>query len=153
MREWLAQQAAAGYVAHDGTATHFDLDPEAAATLASPGGPADLVASFHIARALMLAVPRIAQAFRDGGDVAWGDHDACAHCGTARHFGGIYQRELVREWLPAVDGAVATLARGTRVADFGCGRGVASMLLAESRTPRNADAWKTSAAAPSTRRP
>jgi SAM-dependent methyltransferase len=42
----------------------------------------------------------------------------------------------VDDWLPALDGVVARLEGGIRVADVGCGHGAATMMLAE-RFPRS----------------
>jgi len=38
----------------------------------------------------------------------------------------------VNEWLPALDGVVAKLERGARVADIGCGHGASSVILAKA---------------------
>jgi ubiquinone/menaquinone biosynthesis C-methylase UbiE len=53
-------------------------------------------------------------------------------CAVARFFRPGYQNHLVSEWLPALDGAVAKLERGARVADVGCGHGLSTMLMAKA---------------------
>jgi SAM-dependent methyltransferase len=40
--------------------------------------------------------------------------------------------ELINAWLPAIDGVVARLVSGGRVADVGCGFGAAAIAIAES---------------------
>jgi ubiquinone/menaquinone biosynthesis C-methylase UbiE len=39
---------------------------------------------------------------------------------------------LVNEWLPSLDGVVAKLERGAKVADVGCGHGVSTLIMAEA---------------------
>jgi SAM-dependent methyltransferase len=38
----------------------------------------------------------------------------------------------VQEWLPALDGVVAKLERGAKVADVGCGHGISTLLMAKA---------------------
>ena len=49
-----------------------------------------------------------------------------------RFFRTTYKHHLVQEWLPALDGVVAKLERGAKVADVGCGHGVSTLLMAKA---------------------
>jgi cyclopropane fatty-acyl-phospholipid synthase-like methyltransferase len=43
-----------------------------------------------------------------------------------------YRAHLVPSWLPALDGGVTRLERGTKVADVGCGSGASTILMAQA---------------------
>jgi SAM-dependent methyltransferase len=75
---------------------------------------------------------RTMDAIRTGKGVSWGDHDGRLHCGVAAFFRNGYRASLVSEWLPALDGVVAKLQAGARVADVGCGHGHSTLLMAEA---------------------
>jgi SAM-dependent methyltransferase len=132
VREWLAQQAAAGIVDYDAYAGRFALPPERAAVLADDDSPAAMVGAALLPTGLFRRTDRIAQAFRTGGGVAWGDQDEAVFEGTERFFRVSYRNSLVSEWLPALDGVVAKLEAGGRVADIGTGHGAALLILAEA---------------------
>ena len=82
VREWLAAQAASGYVAHDAATGTFRLEPEQALVFAQEGSPAFLAGFFEIAEAAFRATPRVEQAFRTGRGVGWHEHHRCLFCGT-----------------------------------------------------------------------
>ena len=54
------------------------------------------------------------------------------HDGCERFFRPGYNAHLVAEWLPALDGVVAKLERGAKVADIGCGHGASTILMAQA---------------------
>jgi SAM-dependent methyltransferase len=74
----------------------------------------------------------LANAFRTGEGIGWHQHDHRLFTGTERFFRPGYQANLTSAWLPALDGVVARLEQGIRVADVGCGHGAASILIAEA---------------------
>jgi SAM-dependent methyltransferase len=132
LREWLAAQAAAGYVAYDAAAQRFHMTPEQAAVFAEEGGPAFLPGAFEVVASVFHDEPKIAEAFRTGQGVGWHEHHPCLFRGTERFFRPGYAAHLVREWLPALDGVVAKLEAGASVADVGCGHGASTILMAEA---------------------
>ena len=132
VREWLAAQAASGYVAYDAAANCFWLEPEQAMVFAEEGGPALLAGFFEIAEAAFRATPRVTEAFRSGRGVGWHEHHGCLFCGTERFFRTSYRHHLVGEWLLALDGVVTKLERGATVADIGCGHGASTILMAQA---------------------
>ena len=132
VREWLAAQAASGYVTHDAATGQFHLEPEQAMVFAQDGSPAFMAGFFEIAEAVFRAVPRVTDAFRSGKGVGWHEHHRCLFCGTERFFRTSYNHHLVPEWLPALDGVAAKLTKGATVADVGCGHGASTILMAQA---------------------
>jgi 2-polyprenyl-3-methyl-5-hydroxy-6-metoxy-1,4-benzoquinol methylase len=132
VREWLNNQAAGGYVGYDAATGRYALPPEQAAALADETSPAFLPGAFQLIAAAMRAEPRVAQAFRSGGGLDWGEHDPILFAGTERFFRSGYLGNLVGAWIPALDGVEAKLKRGARVADVGCGHGASTILMAKS---------------------
>src|SRR6478736_6832216 len=74
LREWLASQAAGGYVTYDDKTGKFGLNEEQAFTLAKEDSPAYLPGAFELALGSLAAVPRITEAFRTGDGVGWHEH-------------------------------------------------------------------------------
>ncbi len=132
IREWLAAQAASGYVTYDAESKKYALPPEQAAVFADEGSPVFLAGCFDIASAVWHDEPKITEAFKTGRGVGWHEHSACLFCGTERFFRTSYNHHLVGEWLPALDGVVAKLERGAMVADVGCGHGASTILMAQA---------------------
>jgi 2-polyprenyl-3-methyl-5-hydroxy-6-metoxy-1,4-benzoquinol methylase len=132
VREWLANQAAGGYVDYDAAARRFSLNAEQALCLADPGGPVDVPGAYSIVRDLFHVRDRALDNFRTGRGMEWGDHHACLFHGTERFFRASYNASLLGAWLPALDGVVGKLERGARVADVGCGHGASTVLMARA---------------------
>jgi SAM-dependent methyltransferase len=132
VREWLAAQAASGYVDYDGAAGTFSLNPEQAAVFADEGSPASMAGAFEVLASLWLDEPKVAEAFRHGRGLGWHEHSQCLFRGTERFFRPGYNANLVSAWLPALDGVVAKLERGARVADVGCGHGASTIVMARA---------------------
>ena len=132
VREWLAAQAAAGYVEYDSGGDRFFLNPEQATVFADEDSPAFMGGAFEVMSALWIDEPKVAEAFRTGRGVAWHDHSACLFRGTERFFRPGYNANLISSWLPALDGVVEKLERGARVADVGCGHGASTVVMARA---------------------
>ncbi len=132
VREWLSAQAAAGYVDYDADSGRFHLNPEQAMVFADEGGPAFMTGAFEIIAAMFADEPKIAAAFESGAGVGWHEHHTCLFRGTERFFRPGYNANLVSSWLPALDGVVAGLEAGIKVADVGCGHGASTILMAQA---------------------
>jgi SAM-dependent methyltransferase len=132
IREWLAAQAAAGYVEYDPALQRFHLSPEQVLALAEDTGPAFVAGAFDIVASMFRDEPKLTEAFRSGLGVGWHEHDTCLFRGTERFFRANYRAHLIGEWLPALDGVQSKLERGARVADIGCGHGASTILMAEA---------------------
>jgi SAM-dependent methyltransferase len=131
-REWLDAQAAGGYLTYDGATGRYALPPEQGVALADPDSPAFVPGLFQVTQAVWAAVPAIIERFKSGDGYAWGEQHPCLFEGTERFFRSGYIGNLVSAWLPALDGVVARLERGARVADVGCGLGASTILMAQA---------------------
>jgi SAM-dependent methyltransferase len=132
VREWLNAQAAGGYVSYDAAGGTYTLPAEQAVALTDESSPAYLPGFFQIALGAVIDSPRIAESAKSGEGVGWHEHNHDVFDGCERFFRPGYNANLVSSWLPALDGVVAKLEEGTRVADIGCGHGSSTILMAES---------------------
>jgi SAM-dependent methyltransferase len=132
VREWLAANAAGGYVNYDASAGRYSLSAEQSFALAEEGSPAFLPGAFQAAVAAIKAEPKIAEAFRTGCGVGWHEHDPGLFQGTERFFRPGYAANLISGWIPSLDGVEAKLRNGARVADVGCGHGASTILMAQA---------------------
>jgi SAM-dependent methyltransferase len=136
-REWLEQQAVAGYLACDDATL-----PAAERRYRLPEGHAEVLVDadspYHVAPlALALAgiagvLPQLVQAYRDGGGVPYADFGRALRDGIAAANRPMFLHELATAWLPAmpdVDQLLRSLPPA-RVLDLGCGLGASSVALA-----------------------
>jgi ubiquinone/menaquinone biosynthesis C-methylase UbiE len=132
VEEWLRGQAAGGYVTYDSSTATYSLTEEQAFALTDPDGPIFLPGAFELAVGALKAEPRVVDAFRTGEGIGWHEHDDLVFSGCERFFKPGYLANLVPQWLPALEGVVAKLENGARVADLGCGHGASTLLLADA---------------------
>jgi SAM-dependent methyltransferase len=132
VREWLAAQAAGGYVTYDPETGTYVLPAEHAAVLADESSPVYQGGMFQTASATIMAQDQVADRFRSGEGLGWHEHHHDLFDGTDAVFGLSYRACLVQEWIPALTGVESKLRAGARVADVGCGYGTATVLLAQA---------------------
>jgi SAM-dependent methyltransferase len=132
VREWLINQAAAGYITYDPATQHYSLPDEQAVALLNEDSPFHVGGALMIALAMTKAEPRIAENFRTGAGMSWGEHDRYMFEGCERLFRPGYLANLTQNWIPALDGVQEKLERGARVADIGCGHGASTIILARA---------------------
>jgi SAM-dependent methyltransferase len=132
LREWLASQAAGGYITYDENADQFSMTPEQAFTLANDQSPAYLPGAFELALGSLAAVPRIAESFRSGAGMGWHEHVDGVFHGCEKFFRPGYAANLVSSWIPALEGVKEKLEAGALVADVGCGKGASTILMAQA---------------------
>ena len=132
VREWLANQAAGGYVEYDPDSDTYSMTEEQALCMADPDSPVDVPGAYSIIEAVFHALDRTRENFRTGEGMEWGEHHACLFHGTERFFRAGYNAHLLGEWLPALEGAVDKLGSGGKVADIGCGHGASTLLMARA---------------------
>ena len=131
-REWLSHQAASGYLEYNSVSGKFTLPPEQAMVFAESDSPVYLQGAFDLAVSLIENEAKVEPAFRSGKGVGWGDQAPCLFCTVGRFFRPGYQNNLIGSWLPALDGVVAKLENGAKVADVGCGHGFSTIFMAKA---------------------
>jgi SAM-dependent methyltransferase len=132
LREWLASQAAGGYITYDEKANKFRLTEEQAFTLAQEDSPAYLPGAFELALGSLSAVPRIAESFRTGAGMGWHEHADGVFHGCEKFFRPGYAANLVSSWIPSLHDVESKLEAGARIADVGCGKGASTILMAKA---------------------
>ncbi len=132
IREWLANQAAGGYVEYDTAQGKYFLNDEQRLCLADPQGPVDLPGAYTMIQDLFFIKDRARENFRTGKGMEWGEHHPCLFHGTERFFRAGYNANLLSSWLPALEGVTAKLTRGAKAADVGCGHGASTILMAKA---------------------
>ena len=132
VREWLANQAAGGYVKYDPAKQTYALPAAQALVLANEQSPIFMASAFEVAASFWLDEDQIVETFRSGEGLGWHAHHHRLFCGTESFFRTGYRAHLVSEWLPALDGVVERLTRGGKVADIGCGHGASTILMAQA---------------------
>src|SRR5258706_3778593 len=132
VREWLASQAAGGYITYDPEAGKFSLSEEQVFTLATEDSPAYLPGAFELALGSLAAVPRITESFRTGDGMGWHEHVDGVFHGCEKFFRPSYAANLVSSGIPALSGVGEKLEAGARVADVGCGKGASILLMAKA---------------------
>jgi SAM-dependent methyltransferase len=132
IREWLINQAAGGYLSYDAKIGKYSLPPENAAALADDESPFFVGGGFQVITAMIRANERIADAFRTGGGMFWGEHHPDLFEGTERFFRPGYATHLVSGWIPSLQGVEEKLRQGATVADVGCGHGASTVIMAEA---------------------
>lgn len=132
VQEWLAVQAGLEYVDYDPATERFTLPDEHAAVMADENSPMFLAGVFPVLRSIYATEDELINAFHVGGGVGWDEHTDPLYRGTARLFRPGYRENIVDVWLPALDGMLARLQAGARVADLGCGFGYSTIIMAEA---------------------
>ncbi|HVA74235.1 MAG TPA: class I SAM-dependent methyltransferase [Acidimicrobiales bacterium] len=129
--EWLRSQAAAGLIRSDDGEV-FEMPPEAVPVLSDEGGSLWFAAGAFAGAAVPPGVvDRLADAFRTGKGLSYDDLGPSAAHHVERMLGPWSRLALVPVILPALEGVTDRLSAGARVADIGCGAGVALRAMAE----------------------
>jgi SAM-dependent methyltransferase len=132
IHEWLNAMAAGGYVTYCKDTLTYKIEPEQAVALADSESPAYVPGLFQVTAAMWAGESKIAANFRTGAGLEWGHQHPCLFEGTERFFRSGYLGNLIQTWLPALEGVVAKLERGAKVADVGCGIGASTIIMAKA---------------------
>jgi len=131
VREWLYNQGAAGLL-EAGAGERFALSAEGRAVLAEEAHPAFGAGMFSQLPKTLAVVERLRESFRTGLGLPYDAFGPEGARGVERGFAPWVRRFLVPALIRRVPGLEARLAEGARVADVGCGAGVALLVLAEA---------------------
>lgn len=130
-REWLEQQAVAGYLEVDTDSDRrYTLSEEHAAVLVDPDSLLYVAPLARLFVATTISMPRLLDAYRHGGGVTWESMGADAREGQALLNRPMFLHQLCQEFLPTIPDLHAGLTSGGRVADLGMGEGWSSVALA-----------------------
>lgn len=135
VREWLHNQGASGLVAWEEQAdgeVRFRLTPEAVAVCAAEDHVAFSMGMFQELPATIGVVSRLAESFATGIGLPYDALGPEGAAGIERGFAPWYRHVLVPLALPMLTGVVERLDAGGKVADLGCGGGVALLTMAEA---------------------
>ncbi len=132
IREWLANQAAGGYITYNPTDVKYTLPPEQAIVLADENSPVYIQGAYQVIRSLFKDEEKFVKMFQSENGLRWGEHHHDLFEGTARFFKPNYIGNLVSSWIPSLDGVEEKLKQGAKVADIGCGYGISTILMAKA---------------------
>ncbi|MHC5066422.1 MAG: class I SAM-dependent methyltransferase [Planctomycetota bacterium] len=130
VREWLYQQTAAGIISHD--QGEFFLDDEALEIYGTEDSPVFGAGMFQVVAGLVDTADRLEESFRTGMGEPYDSFGAQTAQGIERMMGPFFRTRLVQEVIPALDGVENRLREGAKVADIGCGGGLALEVMARA---------------------
>jgi 2-polyprenyl-3-methyl-5-hydroxy-6-metoxy-1,4-benzoquinol methylase len=133
VREWLQGQATAGLLDYKGDG-RFALSPEAALVLADEHNLLFLAGGFCALPQQMAILERLPEAFKSGLGLPYDALGPEGARGIERLLAPWFHTQLVPVALPKLDGVVAKLQAGAKVADVGCGAGVALLEMAKAHS-------------------
>ncbi len=135
-REWLEQQAVAGFLeiddpSADAADRRYMLSAEHAQVLLDRDAPTYMAAFSRMFVAAGQQLPALLQAYRDGGGVNWRDFGP--DMSEGQEFGNrpTFVNSLA-DWFASIPDVHEQLSAGARMADVGCGGGWSSISLARA---------------------
>lgn len=132
IREWLATQAASGYIEYNAETQKFYMTPEQVAVFGDKDSATFMTGAFYAITSLYHDEPKMLAAFKSGEGISWGAHHSCLFCGTEKFFSPSYSGNLVHNWLPTLNGVTDKLIKGAKVADIGCGHAASTIIMAKA---------------------
>jgi 2-polyprenyl-3-methyl-5-hydroxy-6-metoxy-1,4-benzoquinol methylase len=131
VREWLYQQAAASIIDYKGE-SRFELSAEATLVLADENSPFFLAGGFCAFPQQMALLNDLPRSFKSGLGLSYDQFGSEVNVGVERLLAPWFRTQLVPSALPRLEGVVAKLQAGAKVADVGCGAGVAIIEMAKA---------------------
>jgi 2-polyprenyl-3-methyl-5-hydroxy-6-metoxy-1,4-benzoquinol methylase len=131
IREWLHGQAAANLIDYKGEG-RFALSPETAVVLADESSPLFLGGAFCAIPQQMAVLNLLPDSFKSGVGLTYDQMGPEVNRGVERLLAPWFRTQLVPSALPKLDGVVAKLQAGAKVADIGCGSGIALIEMARA---------------------
>jgi 2-polyprenyl-3-methyl-5-hydroxy-6-metoxy-1,4-benzoquinol methylase len=131
VREWLYGQSVANLIDYKGD-SRFELSLETASVLADEGSPFFLAGGFSGFPQQMAVLNLLPESFKSGIGLTYDQLGAEVNRGVERLLAPWFRTQLVPTALPKLDGVVAKLQTGAKIADVGCGAGVALIEMAKA---------------------
>lgn len=139
-REWLEQQAVAGFISVDASTAQggddgwdhrrYHLDPHQRAVLLTPDDPQHAAPLADMVAGVGTVLDRLADAYLSGDGVPYAVYGDAFRNGQAGINRPAFTHDLTGSWLHAVPAVAGRLALGGRIADLGCGAGWSTIALA-----------------------
>ena len=137
-REWLEQQAVAGFLDIDGSSGTADdrryaLPPKHANVFVADDHPAHVAPLAQMIAGIGGVLDEVVQAYRTGAGVPYSRFGAAFRKGQSGINRPAFLHDLVKRWIPAAPDLHAALtSRPLRVADVGCGAGWSTLAVARA---------------------
>lgn len=131
IREWLEGQATAHLIDYKGEG-RFSLSPECELVLANENSPFFLAGGFCALPQQMAVLNLLPESFKSGRGLTYDQMGPEVNRGVERLLAPWFKTQLVPSALPKLDGVVTKLQAGAKVADVGCGAGVAVIEMAKA---------------------
>lgn len=132
VREWLRAMVAAEYIDYDARSEKYVMTEEQAFVLANEDSPMFVGGGFQFTTPSIRNVPKILEAFRQGGGIPYSEIGEEIPEAIERFFRPGYTHFLAQQWLAAVPGLKAKLEKGGTVGDVGCGCGQSTVAMAKA---------------------
>lgn len=135
-REWLEQQAVAGFITTDPRIAEWDqrsfwLSEDQAATFVVADNPAHVSPLADMVVGVSSVIDQLADAYLTGAGVPFADYGRWLRDGQAGINRPAFTHDLVDSWVGAVPDVVERLEGGGRIVDLGCGAGWSTIALAK----------------------
>ena len=147
-REWLEQQATAGYLAVDNPTAaagdrRFRLPDGYEAVFVDPESLLGGAAMAQVLAGTVVPLDQLLEAFRTGAGVPYADYGEDMHVGQARANRPALTHLLAQEWIAAMPDIDARLRADppARIADIGMGQGWSSIALARAYDKARVDGF------------
>lgn len=134
-REWLEQQAVAGFITVDDAKApseqrKYGLNEEQIAVFTEPDNPSHVSPIADMIAGIGGVLDQLVEAYRTGDGVPFADYRAPLRDGQGAINRPAFTHDLVPSWIGAMPDIVSQLKDGGRVADLGCGVGWSTIALA-----------------------
>jgi ubiquinone/menaquinone biosynthesis C-methylase UbiE len=134
-REWLEQQAAAGFLevatAGDQDSRRYALPTEYHGVFLTPADPLHMTGAAMMLTGVALTLPAVAEAYRSGAGVPYEDFGPEVRGGISALNRPGFLNDM-RSWIDTLPDIAARLDDGAVVLDAGCGEGWSSIGLAQA---------------------
>lgn len=131
VREWLYGQVTAGFIDYNQHNDTFILSPEAVKVLADDANPYFQAGSFSKILALPTIIKALGDSFKSGLGFNFDISGADGAKEVEKTFSAWYRSAFLDTVLPSLDKVKEKLNGGVKVADIGCGSGIALIEMAK----------------------